>query len=179
MLEGFLKRASWTDIIMSIIFVIFGVLLVSRPEATVGAISIIVGIIFIAMGVLKLIEYFTSEDKQDYLLTIALVAVFLGVIMLFASDALIAAARVLLGAWIMASGIMDIQTAISWREVKSPYWTATIVFGLLIFCAGVFIVATPNSVVTFVGIATIVYGVLDIIDRVIFMSKMKNVFDNK
>ena len=44
----------------------------------VAAISIIFGIVFIAMGVLKLIEYFTSETKEDYLLSIALIAVVFG-----------------------------------------------------------------------------------------------------
>ena len=83
MFEKFLKRSSWTDIVISIIFVIFGVLLVAKPEATVGAISVILGILFIAMGALKLIEYYTSDTKEDLLLTVALVAVIFGIIVIF------------------------------------------------------------------------------------------------
>ena len=83
MFEKFLKRSSWTDIVISIIFIIFGVLLIAKPEETKGAISIILGILFIAMGVLKLIEYYTSETKDDLMLTVALVAVIFGVVILF------------------------------------------------------------------------------------------------
>ena len=68
MFERILKRSSWTDIVISIIFVLFGILLIAKPEDTLGAISIILGILFMAMGVLKLVEYYTSEEREDYLL---------------------------------------------------------------------------------------------------------------
>ena len=110
MFEKFLKRSSWTDIVISIIFVIFGVLLVAKPEATVGAISVILGILFIAMGALKLIEYYTSDTKEDWLLTVALVAVIFGIVILFASDSVLAFFRVILGIWIIVTGVMDLQT---------------------------------------------------------------------
>ena len=69
MLEKFLKRSSWTDIVISIIFLLFGVLLIVKPNETLDAVSVILGIVFISMGVLKLVEYYTSDTKEDYLLT--------------------------------------------------------------------------------------------------------------
>ena len=39
MFEKFLKRSSWTDIVISIIFVLFGVLLIAKPDQTLSAIS--------------------------------------------------------------------------------------------------------------------------------------------
>ena len=68
MFEKFLKRSSWTDIVISIIFILFGALLIAKPNEMVAAISIIFGIVFIAMGVLKLIEYFTSETNLHLIL---------------------------------------------------------------------------------------------------------------
>ena len=95
MFEKFLKRTSWTDIIISIIFVIFGILLIVKPEETYGAISIIFGVVVIAMGILKLVEYYTSETKEDYLLTMALIAVIFGVIIIFAADSILSFFRVI------------------------------------------------------------------------------------
>ena len=109
MFEKFLKRSSWTDIVISIIFVLFGALLIAKPNETVGAISIILGIVFIAMGVLKLVEYYTSDTKEDWLLTIALITVILGVVILFASDAILSFFRIIVGIWIIATGIMDLH----------------------------------------------------------------------
>ena len=140
----------------------------------VAAISIIFGIVFIAMGVLKLIEYFTSETKEDYLLSIALIAVVFGVIVLFASDSIISLFRIILGVWIIAAGIMDFQTTLIWKEVKSVYWTLALLFSMLMIIAGIVILVNANILFTTIGILTIIYAVLDIIDRIIFMSKIKD-----
>ena len=174
MFEKFLKRSSWTDIVISIIFIIFGVLLIAKPEETKGAISIILGILFIAMGVLKLIEYYTSETKDDLMLTVALVAVIFGVVILFASDAVLTFFRVILGVWIIVTGVMDLQTILMWKQVKSPYWTITLIFTLLMILAGIVILINQEIVLTAVGVLIIVYGILDIVDRFIFMKKIND-----
>ena len=172
MFEKFLKRSSWADIVISIIFVLFGALLIAKPNETVGAISIILGILFIAMGVLKLVEYYTSDTKEDLLLTTALIAVILGAIILFASDAILSLFRVIVGIWILATGIMDLQTTFVWKEVKSPYWTVAVLLSILMMFAGIVILVNQNILVKTMGIIIVIYGVLDILDRVIFMRKI-------
>ena len=174
MFEKFLKRSSWTDIVISMIFLLFGILLVAKPNETVGAISIILGVLFIAMGVLKLVEYYTSETKEDNLLTMALVAVILGVVILFASDSILSLFRIILGIWIIIAGIMDLQTILVWKQVKSPYWTVALVLSMLMILAGLIILINQNIVITTMGIIIIVYAVLDIIDRIIFMKKIND-----
>lgn len=174
MFEKLLKRSSWTDIVISLIFVVFGILLVAKPEATVGAISIILGILFIAMGVLKLIEYYTAETKEDWILTIALVAVILGVVILFASDSVLTFFRVILGIWIVITGVMDLQTILIWKQVKSPYWTAALLIAILMILAGIVILVNHQIVMTVVGVLIIAYGILDIIDRFIFIKKIND-----
>ena len=135
---------------------------------------LILGIVFIAMGVLKLVEYYTSETKEDYLLTIALIAVIFGVIVIFASDAILSLFRIILGIWIIAVGVMDFQTALVWKQVKSPYWTASVLFSLLMMLAGIIILINKDIVLTTMGIIIVIYGILDIIDRIIFMKKIDN-----
>ena len=174
MFEKFLKRSSWTDIVISIIFVLFGALLIAKPDETVGAISIILGIVFIAMGVLKLVEYYTSDVREDWLLTIALITVIFGVVILFASDAILSLFRVIVGIWIIATGIMDLQTTLVWKEVKSPYGTITVFLSILMMLAGIIILVNQNILFKTMGIIIVAYGVLDIIDRIIFMKKIND-----
>lgn len=172
MFEKFLKRSSWTDLVISIIFVLFGGLIIAKPYETVGAISIILGIVFISMGVLKLVEYYTADTKDDFLLTVALLSVIFGVVVLFASDAILSLFRIILGIWIIATGVMDLQTSLIWKEVKSPFWTAAVFFSILMILAGIIILVSKDIVLTTLGIIIIVYGVLDIIDRIIFIKKL-------
>lgn len=174
MVEKFLKRSSWTDIVISIIFVLFGALLIAKPNETVGAISIILGILFIAMGVLKLVEYYTADTKEDWLLTVALISVVLGIVILFASDAILSVFRVIVGIWIIATGIMDLQTTLVWKEVKSPYWTAAVALSMAMMLAGIIILVNQNILLTTMGIIIIIYAILDIIDRIIFMKKIND-----
>lgn len=178
MFEKFLKRSSWTDIVISIIFVLFGALLIAKPNETLDAISMILGIVFIAMGVLKLVEYYTSEVKEDYLLSVALIAVIFGVIVIFASDTILSLFRIIVGIWIIATGIMDFQTTLVWKEVKSPYWTVALLFSILMMFAGIIILISKDLILTTVGIIIVIYGILDIIDRIIFMRKINNYIKN-
>lgn len=178
MFEKFLKRSSWTDIVISIIFVLLGALLIAKPNQTVDAISMILGIVFIAMGVLKLVEYYTSDTKEDYLLSIALIAVIFGVVVIFASDAILSLFRIILGIWIIAAGVMDFQTTLVWKELKSPYWTAALLFSILMMLAGIIILISQNIMITTMGIIIVVYAILDIVDRIIFMKKINDYMKN-
>ena len=69
---------------------------------------------------------------------------------------------------------MDFQTALVWKQVKSPYWTATVVFSILMMLAGIIILVNKDILLTTMGVITVIYGILDIIDRLIFMKKINN-----
>lgn len=174
MFEKFLKRSSWADIVISLIFVLFGALLIVKPAETLGAVSIILGLVFVAMGVLKLVEYYTSETKEDFLLTMALIAVIFGMVIIFASSTVMSLFRIIVGIWIVAVGIMDLQTVLVWKKVKSPYWTMTLLFSILMMLAGIVILVNQNILLTTLGIIIVVYGILDIIDRIIFIKKIND-----
>lgn len=177
MFENFLKRTSWTDIIISILFVILGVLLIIKPSEMMSVIYILLGMVLFIMGFLKLVDYFTSKDKEDYLLTFALIATVLGVIVLCCSDVITGIFRVALGIWIIASGIRNFQTSLVWKEVKSGLWTITVLCALFMIMAGIVILVSSTLAIRIVGIAIVIYAVLDIIARLIFMKKIQDYLD--
>lgn len=172
MFEKLLKRSSWTDIIISIIFLLFGILLIIRPEVTMGAITMTAGIVFIVMGVLKLIEYYTSSFKEDFLLTLSIIEVVIGVILLFASDTVLSAIKIILGLWIIINGIADLQTILMWKKSKSSYWIIVLIFSLLMIIAGIVILTSNSIVISTLGVIIVIYAILDIIDRIIFIGKL-------
>lgn len=174
MLEKFLKRSSWIDVIISMIFVLFGTLLIVKPNEILEAISIILGIIFISMGVLKLIEYYVSDTKDDYLLTMALLTVIFGTIVLFASDSILSLFRIIIGVWIIFAGVMDFQITLQWKEFKSPFWIISVLFSILMMFAGIIILINKNIILTTLGVMILIYGLLDIFDRMIFMRKISD-----
>lgn len=174
MFEKFLKRSSWTDIIISLVFVLLGILLVARPNEMMSVITVLLGAVFIIVAFLKLVDYFTSEPKEDYLLTMALIGIIIGVIVLLCPNIISNIFSVFLGVWIILEGLKDFQTTLVWKDIKSGYWTITLICSMLIIIAGIAVLINTTLALKTIGIAIIVYAVLDIVARCIFMKKIKD-----
>ena len=178
MFEKFLKRSSWVDMVVSMVFVLFGLLLIVKPLEMMSVISILLGAVFIIIGFLKIVDYFTSKDKEDYLLTMALISVIFGVIVLFCSDVISSIFRIILGIWIIASGIRNFQTSLVWKDVKSGLWTLTVVFAMLMIIAGIVVLVSDTLALQIVGVIILIYAILDLITRAVFIKKVKNYLDD-
>ena len=178
MFEKFLKRSSWVDMVVSMVFVLFGLLLIVKPLEMMSVISILLGAVFIIIGFLKIVDYFTSKDKEDYLLTMALISVIFGVIVLFCSYIISGIFRIILGIWIIASGIRNFQTSLVWKEVKSGLWTLTVVFAMLMIIAGIVVLVSDTLALQIVGVIILIYAILDLITRAVFIKKVKNYLDD-
>lgn len=178
MFEKFLKRSSWVDMVVSMVFVLFGLLLIVKPLEMMSVISILLGAMFIIIGCLKIVDYFTSKDKEDYLLTLALISVIFGVIVLFCSDVISGIFRIILGIWIIASGIRNFQTSLVWKDVKSGLWTLTVVFAMLMIIAGIVVLVSDTLALQIVGVIILIYAILDLVTRAVFIKKVKNYLDD-
>ena len=174
MFEKFLKRSSWTDITIALVFVLLGVLLIAKPTEMMSVISILLGAVFIIMGFLRLVDYFTSEPKEDYILTMALIYIIIGVIILFCPNIISNIFSVVLGIWIIAEGLRDFHTTLVWKNLKSGYWTLALICSMIIIIAGIAILINTTLALRTVGIAIVIYAVLDIVARCIFMKKIKD-----
>lgn len=174
MFEKFLKRSNWTDITIAIVFAFLGILLIAKPDEMMSVISILLGAIFIIMGFLRLVDYFTSTEKEDYLLTIALIFMIIGAIILFRPNIISNLFSIVVGLWIILSGLKDFQTTLVWKDIKSGYWTATLICSMLMIIAGIAILVSSTLALKIVGIMITVYAILDIITRFIFMKKIED-----
>ena len=174
MLEKILKKASWSDIIISLVFVIFGFLLAYHPEQIASAISIILGGIFIALGIFKIVEYNSNGKTDTYLLGIGAVAILAGIVIMFCSNVIMSVFRIIIGVWIIYTGIMNLHTVSVWKDYKSRLWLITLFGAIANIIAGIYVLANTGAILQTIGVVIIVYGVIDIIDRVIFIRKVEN-----
>lgn len=174
MLEKILKRASWSDIVVSIFFIIFGILLVSNSNAIVSMISIILGGIFVAIGIFKIIEYVSQGKEDNYLIGIGCAAILAGIVIMFATGIILSIFRIIIGVWIIYTGIMNLQTSAVWKDFKSRLWLATVIGSVITIIAGIYILANSGAILETIGMLIIIYGVIDIIERIIFMKNVDN-----
>ena len=177
MLEKFLKKSSWTDIITSLIFVLFGTMLVVSPEMIQAMIAILLGAIFIAMGIFRFINYFASGKIDTYSLASGIIAMIVGIVIFFCSEIILSIFRIIIAIWIIYSGIINLQTTIIWKDFKSRLWLLTLILSILMIVAGIFILINNGAILQTVGVIIIAYAIINIIENIIFMKKIENYSD--
>ena len=174
MWKKFLKKSGWTDIIISLIFILFGIMLISRPEAIVSVISILLGAIFIVMGVLKIIDYYSNGKQDNYLIAISVAMILIGIIIMFCADIILSAFRILIAIWIIYSGILNLQTTIVWKDYKSRLWLLTLLLSIATIGVGIYILVNTGAILQTIGVAILIYGIVNIIESFIFIKKVDN-----
>lgn len=172
-----LKRFSIATIIVS---AIMGVLFIAFPSKCVQYISLVVGVSLIVTGIISVVSYIVERDTKLPLVlgTISLIS---GIIVCAKYRAIISIIVVILGIFILTSGIVDMATSI--RSImlfrKSGWFTMllsviTIVFGIVAITKSA---QLTDGIVRFIGAALIVYAVLDLVTYIQVNSKVKQVKD--
>ena len=172
-----LKRFSIATIIVS---AIMGVLFIAFPSKCIQYISLVVGVSLIVTGIISVVSYIIERDTKLPLVlgTISLIS---GIIVCAKYRAIISIIVVILGIFILTSGIVDMATSIRSIMVfrKSGWFTMllsviTIVFGIVAITKSA---QLTDGIVRFIGAALIVYAVLDLVTYIQVNSKVKQVKD--
>ena len=172
-----LKRFSIATIIVSSIM---GVLFIAFPSKCIQYISLVVGVSLIVTGIISVVSYIVERDTKLPLVlgTISLIS---GIIVCAKYREIISIIVVILGIFILTSGIVDMATSI--RSImlfrKSGWFTMllsviTIVFGIVAITKSA---QLTDGIVRFIGAALIVYAVLDLVTYIQVNSKVKQVKD--
>lgn len=178
-IENLFKKTGWISIIESVIFAILGLILIWFPVATLKVISCILGAIFIVIGIFKAINYFLSKGKYDfynYDLIFGLMAIVIGIITIAYSDTISAIFRIIIGIWIVYSSLIRINTSFKLKAMNLDAWVYSLVLAIVMFICGLYIAMNSGSVITTIGIVILIYSIIDIIENVIFMKNVKDVF---
>ncbi len=178
-LEKLFKKTGWISILESIIFAIIGVVLIWKPTETVTFVSYLLGTIFIVIGIFKAVNYFLSKGKYDfynYDLIFGLMAIVIGIITIVCSNTIGSIFRIAIGVWIIYSSLIRLSLALKLRTQNIGAWVYSLILAIVMFACGLFIALNSGSVVITIGIMMIVYSVIDIIEDVIFMRNVKDIF---
>ncbi|MDO4364102.1 MAG: DUF308 domain-containing protein [Clostridia bacterium] len=172
-----LKKFSVATIIVS---AIMGVLFIAFPSKCIQYISLVVGAALIVTGIISVVSYIIERDTKLPLIlgTIVLIC---GIVVCAKYREIISIIVVILGIFILTSGIVDMATSI--RSVvtfrKSGWFTmllsvVTIIFGIVAITKSA---QLTDGIVRFIGAALIVYAVLDLVTYIQVNAKVKQVKD--
>lgn len=177
--QKILKKSGWTSILESVIFAILGVILICKPEGTVKAISIILGLIFVVIGITKIMAYISTKGKNDfynYDLVYGIMAIVIGIVAMTCGNTIIEMFRIIIGIWIIYSSLIRFNTSLKLKTLKSSVWIYSLILAIVMFICGLYITMNSGAVVVTIGIIMVLYSAIDIIENVIFMKNVKDIF---
>ncbi|MGM9941910.1 MAG: DUF308 domain-containing protein [Bulleidia sp.] len=110
-----LKQLKWSQILMSVSYIILGILLIMFPDISGKVISYVLGIGAIVYGIVNLTIYFLlnvrdSLYRNEFIIGIA--SIVFGLLIILKSDVIIGLIPLLLGLIIMISGFINLQKGV-------------------------------------------------------------------
>ena len=84
-MEKFLKKAGWTSIITSLVLAFIGGVMIYNPQTTMQFISMVLGIFFIVLGIIKLINYFVAKRNSSLFnndIALGIISILIGLVVL-------------------------------------------------------------------------------------------------
>lgn len=174
-MEDLLKKTGVANSIAAVIFLIMGIILIADPTGVMKAISIVLGIGIIAVGVIKLVMYFKDKENYDfynYDLIYGILAVVLGIVVMKYGHVIEAVFRLALGIWIIYSGLMRIGLAIKLKAVNAKVWSVGLVLAICMLVGGLYIVFNSGAFIATIGWIVVIYSIMDLIESLIFVKNI-------
>lgn len=178
-LEKFFKKSGWLSILESIIFAVLGIIVLNNSVTTMKVIESIIGIIFIVVGTCKIINWIIARGKYNlynYDLFYGLLAVTIGIIAIMYTGAIESIFRIIIGIWMIYMSLTRINFSFYAKKSNIKIWIYTFILAILTFICGIYIISNVGALMEVIGTLMIVYSIIDIIENIIFIKNIKEIF---
>lgn len=152
-----------------IVALVVGILFLVFPDKCITYTSLAVGIGFIVMGIAGIVSYLQDKSSK-FTLVLGCIILIVGIVVCIKYQAIITIIVAIFGIFILATGIFNAITGI--KVIASSLVSGWVTLFLSIISCVFGVVAITKSsqlteaIVRFIGVALIVYGVLDIISYI-------------
>ena len=179
-LQKILKKSGWISILISAIFAILGIILIWKPEETIKVISYVLGGIFIVIGLARIIAYIKAKRKSDFYnldIVFGILAIILGIVTIIYSNMIATFLNLIVGVWIIYSALVRLNVSIKLKnKVNNRAWLYTLILAIIMLICGLYVIFNSTAIIAAIGIAFFIYSIIDIIEQVIFMVNIKDIF---
>lgn len=177
-MEKFLKKAGWTSVVTSLIFGIIGLVMIYNPETTMKFISTILGIFFIVVGVIKVINYFVSKGNSTLFtndIAWGLIAIIIGLVTMVYSNTIESIFRIMIGVWIIYSGFTRFSLSFRLKNINDKLWALVLTLAVLMIVGGLYVTFYPGALIVTLGVIIFIYAIMDLVESFIFMKNIKDI----
>ena len=138
-MEKFLKKAGWTSIITSLVLAIIGMVMIYNPQTTMQFISTVLGVFFIVIGVIKLINYFVAKGNSSIFsndIALGIISILIGLVVIVYSSTIENLFRIMIGIWIIYSGFTRLTLSFKLKNVNERIWAFVLILSILMVIGG-------------------------------------------
>lgn len=164
-----MKKVLGNFTVLSVFCIVMGIALIIRPDFFTRVVGLVVGGVITAMGAVALLRYFirtkTDPNNASGLIS-GVILVLAGVFVMVRPDFIPKVIAFVFGAYMLISGITNIQGAFALKKNNSTRWIKAMVSAVLTTLAGLMLVINPIllSDVTFrlMGVCLLISGMSNI-----------------
>ncbi|WP_147334770.1 HdeD family acid-resistance protein [Coprococcus sp. AF21-14LB] len=164
-----MKKVKIVYSIVSFMLLLYGIFLMIYPKIGIQWIYKIGGILFIGIGIAKVIGYFSKDLLQlafQHDLAMGIVSIVIGILMLMWTKDMIRILTICLGLFMLMEALLKIQTAIDARQIGMKSWWLILIIGLITAVIGGLLAAAPlrgtRLIIRVIGLTILAYGVMNL-----------------
>jgi uncharacterized membrane protein HdeD (DUF308 family) len=177
-----LNKLIYTSIIISLIFIVIGIILIVYPTISFSILSYILAVLFIAHGITLLIEDrgFFPLFMGNYLFGI--MSFVIGIILILHPIALKVFIPMCLGIWFIVNGLVKMRLTTYLRKENIGSYILSITMSIITLICGVLLLVNPidsmDAITVAMGIILVVYSISDILDMLVFKKYINGIVKN-
>ena len=167
------------SLITSIAFIILGLILSIFTKLSLEIIGYIVAILLIINGVLNVTDDY-KQFKVFYFFdgfTSGLLSIIFGIIIIANPTYVAIVMPIMIGLWFIISSTFKLRMALALKDSSKKNWILPYVLSILTIIMGLCLIFNPGigalTIVQIIGFITILYGICDVIDVIIFKKNLK------
>jgi uncharacterized membrane protein HdeD (DUF308 family) len=177
-IQSVYSRTKWALVLRGLLGITLGVLIVTRPLASVEVFALVIAIWALADGLVNIVHAFDLRSIVPHwwvLLLAGLVGAAFGLAAFYYYPALsLSFAVVWTALWLITAGVLGVYVAMQERNAKVS-WGWTLTFSLIALAAGVLAIAYPGITVATLMALLATFGILGGIALLVGAGKMQTV----
>ena len=176
-MKNFLKKTGWTDVLVSIVFALIGIFMIIKTDSATQIISYVIGGIIIAIGVIRIIEYFISKgncDFYNYDFVYGIIAIIIGIVTITCNNLIESMFRIMIGTWIIYSGLLRLSFSFKLHKAQLSVWGVSLLLSIVMLIGGLYMILNNGALILTIGIIMVTYSIMDLIESVIFIKHVND-----
>lgn len=166
------EMKNYWPLISGVLFILLGLYVLFNPAATLIALSLYIGIIFIVVGSSYMMAFLSWNHFGH--LALGLLDIFIGIILISNLGLTTASLPIIFALWTIFIGIIQIVEAMSLKNMMFP-WKITMTSGIVAIIFGFFLAAFPTAgaitITILLGSYIILYGAMGIVEYHLLKTK--------